>query len=246
MLRFLTSGERGGRQQAAILEGMVAGLAIDARAIGRACGFKKGRIEIISGVRAKKSIGGAIAFAIPGACEAAAHAAVGAICRNFLEEFDVDFISRTASKGGIFEIRVKGVPAGLGSFVQYDRRLSARLCAALMAVPGVRSVEMGLGFKVSETPGSEAHDEIFYDKKKGFYRKTNHAGGFEGGMTNGEDLVLRAAIKSGKRSAADCEAAGEAMVAFELAKAYLEKFGGDSLGETKRNFNGYLKQIKAF
>ncbi len=246
MLRFLISGERDGQQEAAILEGMVAGLAVDARAISRACGLKKGHIEIVSGVRAKKSIGGAIALVIPGFCETAARTAVGAICRNFLEEFDVDFISRTAAKGGIFEIRIKGVPAGLGSFVQYDRRLSARLCAALMAIPGVKSVEMGMGFKVSETPGSEAHDEIFYDKKNGFYRKTNHAGGFEGGMTNGEDLVLRATVKSGKRSATDCEAVGEAMVAFELAKAYLEKFGGDSLGETKRNFNGYLKQLKAF
>lgn len=174
--------------------------------------------------------------------------------------------------GGVFEVVVKGVPAGLGSFVHYDRRLSAQLCAAVASIQAVKGVEIGMGFRVAETPGRLVHDAIFHDKKKGFYRKTNNAGGFEGGVTNGEELVIRAATKpystlmkplksvhidSKKEDVATiersdvtavpaCGVVGEAMVAFELAKAYLDKFGGDSLKETRRNFDGYLKQVKDF
>lgn len=174
--------------------------------------------------------------------------------------------------GGVFEVVVKGVPTGLGSFVHYDRRLTGQLCGALMSIQAVKGVEIGMGFKVADTPGRQVHDEIFHDKEKGFYRKTNNAGGFEGGVTNGENLVLRAATKpyatlmsplgsvnidtkakevatverSDVTAIPACGVVGEAMVAFELAKSYLEKFGGDSLKETKRNFDGYLKQIKDF
>ncbi len=174
--------------------------------------------------------------------------------------------------GGIFEVMVKGAPVGLGSFVHYDRRLTAKLCAALMSIQAVKGVEVGMGFAVSEALGRQVHDEIFYDKKKGFYRKTNRAGGFEGGVTNGENIVLRAATKpystlmspmqsvniesKAKESATversdvtavpACGVIGEAMVAFELASSFLEKFGGDSLRETKRNYEGYLKQIKEY
>lgn len=174
--------------------------------------------------------------------------------------------------GGIFEVVVKGAPMGLGSFVHYDRRLSAKLCAALMSIQAVKGVEIGMGFKVSETLGKDVHDEIFHDTKKGFYRKTNNAGGFEGGVTNGENLVLKAATKpystlmspmgsvnidtkekevatverSDVTAVPACGVVGEAMVAFELANSFLEKFGGDSLKETKRNFDGYLKQISEF
>lgn len=174
--------------------------------------------------------------------------------------------------GGIFEVIATGVPVGLGSFVHYDRRLSAKLCAALMSIQAVKGVEIGMGFGVSRELGKHVHDEIFHDAKKGFYRKTNRAGGFEGGVTNGEDIVLRAAtkpyatlmsplqsvnIESKKQDVATiersdvtavpaCGVVGEAMAAFELANAFLEKFGGDSLKETKRNFEGYLKQIKEF
>src|SRR3990167_10131924 len=97
--------------------------------------------------------------------------------------------------GGVFEVIAKGVPVGLGSFVHYDRRLSAKLCAALMSIQAVKGVEIGMGFGVSEVLGKTVHDEIFYSKPNGFYRKTNNAGGFEGGVTNGENLVLRAATK---------------------------------------------------
>ena len=137
---------------------------------------------------------------------------------------------------------------------------------------GGKGVEMGMGFKVSEVPGKQVHDEIFYDRKKGFYRKTNNAGGFEGGVTNGENLILRAATKpyatlmsplqsvnidSKKKGVATversdvtavpaCGVVGEAMVAFELANGFLEKFGGDSLKETRRNYDGYRKQVSKF
>ncbi len=174
--------------------------------------------------------------------------------------------------GGIFEVLVKGAPVGLGSFVHYDRRLSAKLCASLMSIQAVKGVEVGMGFKVSEVLGKHVHDEIFHDKKKGFHRKTNNAGGFEGGVTNGETLVLRAATKpystlmsplqsvhidtkekqvatierSDVTAVPACGVVGEAMVAFELANSLLEKFGGDSLKEIKRNFSGYLKQLEEF
>ena len=174
--------------------------------------------------------------------------------------------------GGIFEVVVTGVPVGLGSFVHYDRRLSAKLCASLLSIQAVKGAEVGMGFEVSRRLGKDVHDEIFHDKKKGFYRKTNNAGGFEGGVTNGEDLVLRAATKpyatlmspmqsvdistKAKESATversdvtavpACGVVGEAMVAYELAASYLEKFGGDSLQETKRNFKGYLEQVRNF
>jgi len=174
--------------------------------------------------------------------------------------------------GGIFEVVVTGVPVGLGSFVHYDRRLTAKLAATLMSIQAVKGVEVGMGFGVSRALGREVHDEIFHDKKKGFYRKTNRAGGFEGGVTNGEDIVLRAATKpyatlmspmqsvnieskakevatverSDVTAVPACGVVGEAMVAYELANAVLEKFGGDSLKETKRNFEGFKKQLEEF
>lgn len=174
--------------------------------------------------------------------------------------------------GGVFEVLVKGAPIGLGSFVHYDRRLTAQLCASLMSIQAVKGVEVGMGFGVAETLGKNVHDEIFHDKKKGFYRKTNHAGGFEGGVTNGEIIVLRAATKpystlmspmqsvhidtkekqlatverSDVTAVPACGVVGEAMVAFEMAKSMLEKFGGDSLIETKRNYDQYQKQVESF
>lgn len=175
--------------------------------------------------------------------------------------------------GGIFEVRVKGVPPGLGSFTASPERLDARLAFALMSIQAVKGVEFGIGFAVGHTPGSRAHDEIFYDEKaKKFFRKTNRAGGLEGSMTTGEELVIRAAAKpyatlmkplastniatkaaevgtierSDVTAVPACGVVGEAMTAFELAKVFLEKFGGDSLSETRRNYDGYLKQVEDF
>lgn len=175
--------------------------------------------------------------------------------------------------GGIFEVRVKGLPAGLGGFTHESARLDARLASGLMSIQAVKGVEVGLGFDYAKTPGSRSHDEIFYDKKnKRFYRKTNRAGGIEGSMSTGEELILRAVakpystlmkpmkstnIKTKKQEVATiersdvtavpaCGVVGEAMTAIELAKMFLEKFGGDSLAETERNYLGYTKQLERF
>jgi len=160
-------------------------------------------------------------------------------------------------------------PVGLGSHVHWDRKLDARLAAALMSIQAMKGVEVGSGFGVANRPGSLVHDEIFWTPKSGFFRKTNHAGGIEGGMSNGEDIVLRGAMKpiptlmkplrsvdletkrpfkaSVERSdVCAVPAAGvvaEAVTAFEIAAAMIEKFGGDSIDEMKRNFDQYQKQI---
>jgi chorismate synthase len=174
------------------------------------------------------------------------------------------------SLGGIFEVIITGVPVGLGSHAHSDRKLDGRLAAALMSIQAIKGVEVGSGFGVANRPGSLVHDEIFWSKKTGFYRKTNHAGGIEGGISNGENIVLRAAMKpiptlmkplrsvdlsSKKPFKASVErsdvcavpAAGvvaEAVAAFEIASALIEKFGGDSLDEMRRNYSSYMKYLK--
>jgi len=196
------------------------------------------------------------------------------------------------SLGGIFEIVVSGVPVGLGSHVQWDRKLNARLSMVLTSIQAIKGVEFGLGFEAATRPGSEVHDEISYsgqwpvvsgqDEKKlttdhrqsatGFYRKTNNAGGIEGGMSNGEDIVIRAAMKpiptlykplrsvdivtkeifeatverSDICAVPAASVVGEAVVAFEIANAMLDKFAGDSMEEMKRNYNSYMEYVKGF
>lgn len=176
------------------------------------------------------------------------------------------------SLGGVFEIIVDGLPPGLGSHVSWDRKLDGRLAGALMSLQSVKGVEVGLGFEAARRPGSEVHDQIYYEPGRGFYRWTNRAGGLEGGLTNGEPLVLRAAMKpiatlyrplatvdlvTRQAHQATVERSdicavpagaviGEALVAFELAEAWLEKFGGDSLEEVGRNYQSYLGQVARF
>ncbi|MCK4518968.1 MAG: chorismate synthase, partial [Candidatus Omnitrophica bacterium] len=166
--------------------------------------------------------------------------------------------------GGTFEIMVRGVPAGIGSHVHYDRKLDGQLALALMSIQAIKGVEIGLGFEAAQKAGSDVHDEIYYQKTKGFYHKTNNAGGIEGGMSNGEPIVVRCAMKpiptlmeplvsidinSKKLFKAQVERSdttavpaaaivAESAVSFELAKGYLDKFGGDSMDELKRNFKG--------
>lgn len=175
--------------------------------------------------------------------------------------------------GGVFEVVVTNPPVGLGSYAQWDRRLSARLAMAAMSIQAMKGVEIGLGFEAARRFGSEVHDEIFYESGgRGFYRKTNNAGGLEGGVTNGEPIVIRVAMKpistlySPKRSV-DIETkepfdatversdictvpaagvVGEAVIAFEIANAMIEKFGGDSLEEMKRNYDAYMAYVRAF
>lgn len=167
------------------------------------------------------------------------------------------------SLGGIFEVIAINLPTGLGSYVDWQRRLDARIAAGCMSVPAVKSVEIGAGICAAANRGSEVHDAIFYSKQGGFFRKTNTAGGLEGGVTNGEPLLVRCAMKpiatlskplqsvnvnSKRVSSAAVERAdtcavpaaavvAEAMVAFCLAEALLEKFGGDSMDELRRNYH---------
>lgn len=224
--------------------------------------------------------------------ETAAKVAVGAVAKKLLSEFRINVFSKVVqigevenekqwkktidqaredgdTLGGIIEVTVTGSPAGLGSHVHWDRRLDGNLARALMAIPAVKGVEIGLGFGVAETPGSKMQDEIFYKKDKGFERKTNNAGGLEGGMTNGEPIILRAAVKpiatlvkplksvdlATKKAAeafverSDISAVepaaviGEAVVAIEIAAAFLEKFGGDSIEDLTLTFKAYLSRI---
>lgn len=175
---------------------------------------------------------------------------------------------RGDSLGGVFEVVAEGLPPGLGSHVAADRRLDGRLAAALMSIPAIKGVEVGLGFQAASRPGSRVHDEIL----PGFHRPTNRAGGLEAGMTNGQPLVIRAAMKpiatlynplrsvdirTGEETAAGVERSdicavpaasvvGQAAVAFVLAQALLEKFGGDSLGELSRNIDAYLAAVRDY
>lgn len=177
------------------------------------------------------------------------------------------------SLGGVFEIVVEGLPVGLGTHVQWDSKLDGRLAQSLMSIQAIKGVEIGMGFETANQPGSAVHDEIFYDKeKRKFYRKRNNAGGLEGGITNGEPLVIRAAMKplstlytplqsvniltkepyEAAVERTDITAVpaaaviGENCVAFTLAQAFLEKFGGDSLREIRRNYDSYLKQVSEY
>ena len=177
--------------------------------------------------------------------------------------------------GGIFEIAVKGVPIGLGSHVHWDRRLDGRLAAALMSIPGVKAVEIGNGIAASREKGSEVHDAIYrtddeLDLSQKYFRKKNDAGGLEGGISNGETILLRAYfkpiptllnpldsvnIKTGEKTKAmyqrsdicvvpAASVVGEAMVGWEIAAAFLEKFGGDSLREIEKNIQNYKRGLE--
>ncbi len=224
--------------------------------------------------------------------ETATKVALGAIAKKLLSEFKISIFSKIVSiggaakekdwkkavdkagadgdtLGGVFEISVTGAPVGLGSHVHWDRRLDANLARAMMGIPAVKGVELGLGFAAAGQPGSKVHDEIFYNKDKGFFRKTNNAGGLEGGITNGEPIVIRAAFKpiatlkkplksvdliSKKTAEALIERSdvcavepaaviGEAVVAIELAQALMEKFGGDSLEDMAAAVKNYLARL---
>lgn len=175
--------------------------------------------------------------------------------------------------GGVFEVVVTGAPVGLGSYAQWDRRLSARLAMAAMSIQAMKGVEIGMGFEAARRFGSEVHDEIYYaEADRRFFRKTNNAGGLEGGITNGEPIVLRVAMKPistlySPKISVDIQSkeafeatversdictvpaagvVGEAVIAFEMANAMIEKFGGDSLEEMKRNYDAYLAYVRAF
>ena len=172
--------------------------------------------------------------------------------------------------GGVFEVVALGCPVGLGSYVQWDRKLDGQLARAFCSIHAIKGAEIGLGFEAARRPGSQVHDEILFDKEAGFHRGSNSAGGLEGGVTNGQPVVVRAAMKPistlrkplrsvdlDTREAVEAVVersdvcavpaagvVGEAMMAIVLAEAFLEKFGGDSVNEIRRNYQGYLDYLK--
>ena len=172
--------------------------------------------------------------------------------------------------GGIFEVRIVGAPLGLGSHIQWDRRLDARFAAAMMSIQAIKGVEIGAGFGYAALPGSEAHDEMFLGENDTVVRRTNRAGGFEGGMTNGEDIVVRAVMKpiptlmkplhsvdiekktpvlASKERSDVCavpaaSVVGEAMAAFVLAEAFIEKFDSDNMCDMKADVAAYKKRTE--
>ncbi|HEV8498100.1 MAG TPA: chorismate synthase [Gemmatimonadaceae bacterium] len=186
----------------------------------------------------------------------------------------IDEIKRAGNTlGGVCEVVVDGLPVGLGSHVSWDRKLDGRIGAAIMSIPAVKGVEIGMGFQTARVTGADVHDEIEMSPGRvlagNVRRKTNRAGGLEGGMTTGEPLVVRVAMKpistlmrplgtvdvaTGEAAAAVAERSdvtavpamgviAEGMLALVLADAFLEKFGGDSLGETHRNYGAYLSHL---
>ncbi len=187
---------------------------------------------------------------------------------------EVDHVLRAGdSVGGVFEVIARGVPPGLGTHVQWDEKLDARIARAVMSIQAVKAVELGSGVANATSYGSTVQDEITYDAARHrFDHTSNRAGGLEGGITNGSDIVVRGYLKpistlrralmtADLNTKEEIKAAyersdvcvvpaggvvGEHMVAFEIASAFLEKFGGDSLTETRRNYDGYQKQLDAF
>jgi chorismate synthase len=237
---------------------------------------------------------GSLKFGLPDARDALERAsarqtavavAAGAVAKALLAEIDISVEGRVLSEdverridearterdtvGGVVEVVGRGVPPGLGSYATKEERLDARLAAALMGIQAVKGVEIGAGFELAERRGSQAHDEILADEQGALYRETNFAGGLEGGVSNGEEIVVRAAMKplptlmrplrsvdleTGEPGEALVErsdvAAIEALavvaegaVAFELAHAAREKFGGDALSDFVGAWRAYLERI---
>ena len=176
------------------------------------------------------------------------------------------------SLGGVFEVFAVGVPPGLGSHIQWDRRIDGRIAQAMMSIQAIKGVEIGLGFESARRFGSEVHDEIGYYPEKGYFRYSNNLGGTEGGITNGMPILVRVAMKPiptlrnplrsvdietkeevrAGRERSDVTAVpaasvvGEAMLAIVIADAFLEKFGGDFMEEVRERFETYMRHIKNF
>ena len=218
--------------------------------------------------------------------------AAGALCKIFLRECGIEIsgevlsvggvsgedeiknkIDAAKSKGdtvgGIFEIKISGAPAGLGSHIQFDKKIDAKFAMAFMSIQAIKAVEIGDGWENANKFGSEVHDELFIQDKK-IFRKTNRAGGIEGGMTNGEEIIIRAAMKpiptlmkplrtvdiktfepttASKERSDTCAifaatVVGEAMAALVMADAVTEKFGGDALCDTLQNLKNYRARLE--
>ena len=249
--------------------------------------------------------------------ETASKVAVGAICKQVLKNFNIDFTSRVVQTGsvkdnnsydfdyikenvdksavrcinkdvekeiikeidkvksegdtlgGVIEIRVKNLIPGLGSYTQFDKKIDGELAMHLMSVQAIKGVEIGIGFDVANNYGSNVMDEIYYNNEDGIKRKTNQLGGIEGGMTTGEELVIRCAMKpiptlykplksinintlesysasierSDNCAVPACSVVCENVVAFVICKYFLDKIGGDNLNDLKSNYNTYIKRL---
>lgn len=249
--------------------------------------------------------------------ETASKVAVGAICKQVLNNFNIDFTSHVVqigsvkddnkyefdyikenvdksqvrcinkeiekeiikeidkvksegdTLGGVVEIRVKNLIPGLGSYTQFDKKIDGELAMHLMSVQAIKGVEIGIGFEVANNPGSVVMDEVYYDNESGIKRNTNHLGGIEGGMTTGEELVIRCAMKpiptlykplksinintlesysasierSDNCAVPACSVVCENVVAFVICKYFLDKIGGDNLNDLKSNYNSYIKRL---
>ncbi len=195
----------------------------------------------------------------------------GRVERDMMDEVD-RAKANGDTVGGVFQIVVRGVPAGLGSHVHWDRRLDGKLAQAMMSVPAVKAVEIGAGVTGGSSVGSAFQDEIYYARDRGFYRKSNRSGGIEGGISNGEEIrvhgfmkplstlirplnsvdleskeVRKAAVERTDTTAITAAGVvGEAVTALVLCEMFLEKFGGDSLEEMRRNYEGYRRQLSDF
>ena len=219
--------------------------------------------------------------------------AAGALCKIFLQECGIEISSEVLSVGGasgeteiknkiddakskgdtvggIFEVKISGAPAGLGSHIQWTEKIDAKFAAAFMSIQAIKAVEIGDGWANAKKFGSEVHDEIFIGDDKKIFRKTNRAGGIEGGMTNGEEIIIRAAMKpiptlmkplqtvdiktfqattASKERSDTCAifaaaVVGEAMAALVMADAVTEKFGGDALCDTLQNLKNYRARLE--
>ena len=382
MLRYLTSGESHGQSLITIIDGIPSNIELNIDEINeelkkRQGGYGRGgrmkiekdKINIIGGVRGKKTIGSPISFEIknkdfenwvkfmspmdeidresrivenvrPGhadlvgclkydfddarnvlerssARETASRVAVGAICKQVLKNFDIEFVShvvqigdikddkvyefeyiknnvdssqiRCVNKdleekiknkidvakkegdtlGGIIEVRVKNVIPGLGSYTHFDKKIDGNLAMHLMGTQAIKGVEIGLGFDTASLPGSKVMDEITYEENHGIKRKTNNLGGIEGGMTTGEEIIIRCVMKpiptlykpldtinvntlekykasverSDSCAVPACSIVCENVVAFVICKFFLEKFSGDCLEDIKNNYNSYVKRL---
>ncbi len=176
------------------------------------------------------------------------------------------------SIGGIVEVRVEGVPTGLGSHVQWDRKLDGKIAQAVMSIQAFKGVEFGIGFEAGERFGSSVHDEIAWNEDKGYYRMTNRLGGFEGGMSTGEQIIVRGVMKpiptlykplrsvdidtkeafeatierSDSCAVPAASVVMENVIAWEIANEMVVKFGGDSIDEMKRNYDAYMNYVEKF
>src|SRR5438309_1675826 len=269
-LRLTTAGESHGPGLTCIIEGLPAGLAggAVAKAFLRALGVEVfSHVLQITGVSAPRR-DDLTPEDFAGVDESPVRCLDPEATRQMVAEID-RLRKANESLGGVFEVRAFGLVPGLGSHVSWEERLDGRLGQAILSIQALKGVAIGEGFETAGVPGSQAHDEIFWDEQRGYYRETNRAGGVEGGMTTGEPLIVRGWMKPlptltkplrsvdiathepaealrERTDSATVPAAGvvgEAMVALVLARAYREKLGGDHIDDVQAALHAYQGRI---